>query len=83
LLTASGKVPRVHDFRFSFAVHTLLRWYRAGVDVQAKLPALATYMGHISVTSTEYYLPFAGDLAQAASEQFNRHCSRFLWPTTA
>jgi integrase/recombinase XerD len=51
--TSRGRAPRVHDLRFTFAVQALLRWYRAGVDVQAQLPALATYMGHASVVSTQ------------------------------
>jgi integrase/recombinase XerD len=72
--TAAGKLPRVHDFRHGFAVEALLRWYRAGADVQAKLPFLATYMGHASIVSTEYYLQLIGPLAALASERFARHC---------
>lgn len=81
--TATGRPPRVHDLRFSFAVHALLRWYQSGVDVQARLPALATYMGHGSIASTQYYLTFLDALAQAASERFERHCSRFLSTVTS
>ena len=40
----NGRFPRIHDFRFSFAANVLVRWYRSGADVQAKLPLLATYM---------------------------------------
>jgi integrase len=68
-------VPRVHDFRHTFAQHALLRWYRAGADVQAKLPLLATYMGHVSIASTEYYLKFIEPVGVSASERFARHCS--------
>jgi len=76
--TAPGGLPRVHDMRHSFAHEALLRWYRAGIDVQAKLPALATYMGHVSVVSTQYYLSFLEPFAEAASERFARHCDPFL-----
>lgn len=76
--TAAGRQPRVHDLRFTFAVHALLRWYRTGIDIQARLPALTTYMGHGSIASTQYYLTFVDDLAQAANERFERHCARFL-----
>jgi integrase/recombinase XerD len=76
--TASGQMPRVHDLRHSFAVHALLRWYRAGIDVQAKLPSLATYMGHVSIVSTQYYLSFIEPLSHAASDRFARHCQPFL-----
>ena len=79
--TAAGGLPRVHDLRFTFAFHALLRWYRAGADVQARLPALAIYMGHVSILSTQYYLPVLDVVAQEASEKFDRHCARFL--TTA
>lgn len=80
LRTASGRVPRVHDLRHTHAVHVLLRWYHAGVDVQAKLPALATSMGHVSVVSTAYYLALLEPVAEAASERFTRHCARWLAP---
>jgi integrase len=72
--TAAGHVPRTHDFRHGFAVTALLRWYRAGIDVQAKLPCLAAYMGHVSIVSTAYYLHFVEPLAAAASARFADHC---------
>lgn len=60
--------PRVHDFRHSFAVATLVDWYRAGVDVQARLPVLSTWLGHINPASTYWYLQAAPQLlAQAAT----------------
>jgi integrase len=74
--TAQGRLPRVHDLRHTHAVHALLRWYRAGVDVQAKLPALAAAMGHVSVASTAYYLALIDPIAEAASERFARHCQQ-------
>jgi integrase len=76
--TATGRTPRTHDLRFTFAVHALLRWYRSDVDVQARLPALSAYMGHGSIVSTEYYLTFLDAIAEAASARFDRHCSAFL-----
>jgi integrase len=76
--TVAGNLPRIHDLRFTFASHALLRWYRAGVDVQARLPMLTTYMGHASILSTEYYLPTLDVVAPEASERFERHCARFL-----
>ncbi len=44
--------PRIHDLRHSFAVATLLDWYRRGADVPALLPTLSTYLGHVDPTST-------------------------------
>jgi len=78
--TAAGRLPRVHDFRHTFAVAALLRWYRAGNDVQAKLPLLATYMGHVSIVSTEYYLHFADQLAACAADRFAERCGTLITP---
>jgi integrase len=76
--TETGRLPRVHDFRHTFALEALLRWYRNGADVQAKLPLLATYMGHVSIASTEYYLKFVEPLGVCASERFAKHCASLL-----
>lgn len=73
-----GRLPRIHDFRFSFAVNALIRWYRNGVDVQAKLPFLAAYMGHVSVLSTYYYLRFIEPLAALASASFGARYSALI-----
>ena len=80
IVTPKGRLPRIHDFRHSFAVNALLRWYRAGADVRAKLPFLATYMGHISPVSTHYYLPWIEPLRTAASERFARHYGELVVP---
>jgi len=69
----NGRLPRIHDFRFSFAVNALVRWYRNGNNVQAKLPLLATYLGHVSVLSTYHYLRFITPLATLASSAFAAH----------
>lgn len=76
--TATGGLPRVHDLRHSFAHEALLRWYRAGIDVQTKLPALATYMGHVSIVSTQYYLSLFEPFAEAVSDRFALHCAPFV-----
>lgn len=76
--TLSGRLPRVHDIRHSFAHNALLRWYRAGIDVQTKLPSLATYMGHVSIVSTQHYLTFLEPVAQSASDLFAHHCGFLL-----
>jgi integrase len=79
--TLDGRLPRVHDLRHTFAVHALLRWYRAGVDVQTKLPALATAMGHVSIASTAYYLRLLEPVMRAASGRFARHCRSMFAPS--
>lgn len=77
---ADGSSPRVHDFRHAFALQALLRWYRSGVDIHAKLPLLATYMGHVSIASTEYYLPFIPELAAEASHRFGTRYGALVKP---
>lgn len=78
--TLEGRPPRVHDIRHSFAVSALLRWYRTGADVRAKLPLLATYMGHVSIVSTEHYLHFVDELAAHASDRFDAHYGAIVVP---
>ena len=80
--TASGRPPRVHDLRHTHAVQVLRRWYQAGMDVQARLPALATSMGHVSVVSTAYYLALLDPVAEAACDRFARHCAALLPPSS-
>ena len=80
IFTPKGKLPRIHDARHSFAVNALLRWYREGADVGAKLPLLATYMGHVSVVSTHYYLPWIERLRTAASKKFASHYGELVVP---
>lgn len=59
--------PRLHDLRHSFAVNTLLRWYRAGEDVERLLPTLSTYLGHSKVRDTYWYLSACPDLMSEAA----------------
>jgi len=54
--TTSGRAPRAHDLRHSYAVACLAKMQTDGVDVRAALPVLATYMGHADIVSAEYYL---------------------------
>jgi integrase len=64
--------PRIHDLRHSFAVNTLLGWYRAGVDVQARLPLLSTYLGHIDPANTYWYLTATPELMQVIAQRLDR-----------
>ena len=80
--TPDGRAPRIHDFRHSFAVNALLRWYRSGIDVQAKLPFLAAYMGHVSIVSTYHYLHFVEPLASQASARFAKTYGGLVCPVS-
>jgi integrase len=64
--------PRIHDLRHTFAVRALLGWYRAGDDVEARLPILSTYLGHRDPRSTYWYLSAAPELLALAAAQLER-----------
>src|SRR5215469_5838480 len=57
-----GKGPRIHDARHRFAICALRRWYRDGADLDAKLPLLATYLGHQNLSGTQRYLHLTAEL---------------------
>lgn len=65
-----NKGPRLHDFRHRFAVQTLLRWYQSGDDAEKKLPVLSTYLGHVHVSDTYWYL--------TAYPELMSHCANRL-----
>lgn len=65
--------PRLHDLRHTFAVRSVDRWYEQERDVDKWLPALSTYLGHVSVEKTRRYLTANGTLLQQASRRFERH----------
>ncbi len=65
--------PRLHDFRHRFAVETLLRWYRGGEDVERRLPALSTYLGHVHVADTYWYLTACPELMGLAVKRLEQH----------
>jgi len=51
----------------------LVAWYREGADLQTRLPLLATYLGHVSVSGTQAYLPMTHELLTEASRRFERY----------
>jgi integrase len=66
---AGGLRPRIHDARHTFAVTTLLGWYRDGADVQARLPLLSTWLGHADPRHTYWYLSGAPELLALAAQR--------------
>ena len=65
--------PRLHDFRHSFAVDTVLDSYRAGTNMQVMLPRLSTYLGHADPTHTYWYLSAAPELLALAGQRLEDH----------
>ncbi len=68
----TGYGTSFHFLRHRFAVKRLVAWYQADLDVQAMLPALATYMGHVNYSSTAYYLTATAELLGLAASRFER-----------
>lgn len=65
--------PTLHSFRHSFACDTLEDWYRDDADVQARLPLLSTYLGHVDPISTYWYLSPKPGLLAAAADRLEQH----------
>lgn len=65
--------PRIHDLRHRFAVMTVADWYEQGVDAEARLATLATYLGHVDPSRTYWYLRTTPELMQAAAGRLEVH----------
>jgi site-specific recombinase XerD len=74
--------PCVHSLRHSFAVGTLLRWYRNGIDPGSRLLQLSTFMGHVNPRSTAIYLTITTDLLTEASQRFERWAKPLIHEVT-
>jgi len=64
-----GRGPRLQDLRHTFATRRLVEWYRTGLDVGCMMPALATYLGHVQVHNTYWYIQAIPELLQLATER--------------
>jgi len=56
--------PRPHDLRHTLAVRSLIEWYRAGEDIDRRMPLLSTYLGHVDPASTYWYLEAVPELLE-------------------
>jgi integrase len=76
--TARGRArrPHIHDLRHTFAVRRLLRWYEAGVDLDRKILALATYLGHAKASHTYWYLSAVPELMAVTGQRFEQFARR-------
>jgi integrase/recombinase XerD len=64
--------PRIHDFRHRFALNTLIQWYRAGEDIERRLPVLSTFLGHTHVADTYWYLSVHPELMGLATSRLEQ-----------
>jgi integrase len=67
-----GRGPRLQDIRHTFATRKLIEWYKAGLDVERELPKLATYLGHVDVGHTYWYIEAVPELLHLAVEQMDQ-----------
>lgn len=67
-----GCGPRIHDLRHRFAAKTLIAWYRAGLDAEREMPKLSTYLGHVHVADTYWYIEAVPELLRLATERLER-----------
>jgi integrase len=68
----TAREPRLHDLRHTFACRRLLRWYEEGADVDQRIAALSTYLGHAKVSDTYWYLTATPELMAVAATRFER-----------
>ena len=70
-----GHGPRLNDMRHTFATRRLIEWYRAGLDVERAMPRLATYLGHVHVRHTYWYIEAVPELLQLATQRSTARCA--------
>lgn len=76
--TAAGRTraPRVHDLRHRVVVRRIQAWHAEGIDVDSKLPVLATYLGHVEVRELYWYLSAAPELMSIVADRFEAFAQR-------
>ena len=67
-----GRGPRIHDLRHTFAVHTIMGWYRKGLDPDREMLKLSTYLGHVKPDHTYWYIEAVPELLELASKRAER-----------
>jgi len=73
--TPEGRRPTLHALRHAFAIERIRRWYQEGVDVQALLPHLSVYLGHVRPQESYWYLTATPELFTAAAARFQRYAA--------
>jgi site-specific recombinase XerD len=75
ITACNGRTPKLHGLRHTFAVQRLLTWYREGADVNASLPNLSVYLGHVCPHNTYWYLTATPELLSAAASSFESYAN--------
>jgi hypothetical protein len=67
------RLCRARHKRHRFAMQTLLNWYRRGLEIEPRLPTLSTYLGHVHVSDTYWYLSALPELMGYALDRLEKH----------
>lgn len=70
---STDQYPCIHAFRYTYVVNCLIKWDRDHLDIHALLPVMSTYLGHVNVTSTQYYLRTTPELWGNAQQRFHHY----------
>ncbi len=62
--------PRIHDLRHTFVCRRILKWHQEGVNVDNRMIALSTYLGHVKPSDTYWYLTAVPDLMEIVNRRF-------------
>jgi len=72
-----NKIPRVYDFHHTFVCHRLLSWYEQGIDVYKVIPYLSTYLGHVKISDTYWYITGIPELMKIVSDRFDNYTNNY------
>lgn len=71
--------PRLHDFRHSFSVHSLVKMTESGLDLYYSLPVLSAYLGHQSLEATDKYVRLTSEIYPDLLSEVNSICA-YVFP---
>lgn len=77
-ISHSGKGPRLHDIRHTFAVHCLKKWVLEGRDLTNSLPYLSAYLGHEDMRGSQRYLRLTSDIYPDITSKVEKSCSLII-----
>lgn len=77
-ISHTGKGPRLHDFRHTYAVHCLKKWVVNGCDINNRLAYLSIYLGHEDMRGTQHYLRLTADLYPEIIRRVNMYSSNII-----
>jgi integrase len=74
-LRHAGKKPKIHSIRHSFVARRITKWYQEGADLNSKILSLSTYLGHVEIRDTYWYLSSVPELLNIVSQKFESYAN--------